>query len=522
MASAVENNVPSPTSSSKRIVSNAMVLFFRMFFLTLINLYAVRIVLKGLGEVDYGIYSAVVGFITTSTFVSSVLALSIQRFYSFSIGKGEHDKLRDIFSTSTNIAVALTVVVLLVFEVGGTWIVANHLTIPTGRMAATLQTYQFALFTFVFSLLQIPYTAAIFAHEDMGIYAIISSVECILKLGAAYLMSGSSLDHLPFYSSLLLFVAIAVMCSYVMIGRSRYQECRYNKVRTAGLHKELLSFSSWTFLGTAANVGMMQGNTILLNLFFGPLMNYAFGIALQIYNAFTSLCNCIVLALRPAMIKSYADKNYTFLSKLFYIGNKLLFYTLITIGIPFMLEMDTILSLWLGQVSEATVLFSRLIIIYIICIAMNLPITTIVQATGKLRAYHLPVESVTLLCVPLTLFLFLLRCPAWSVFMSMVGVCLLAHVVRLYCLRRCYGLFSIRQYIVTFCLPAIVITLLAILTMLFLHTYFGHYTLIRLFIVFIASPALLFVLVLLIGISGEERVFIRQYVKYKKSTIWNR
>lgn len=516
MGNAADRSTSLKTTNSKRIVSNAMVLFVRMFILTIISLYAVRIVLAGLGETDYGIYNTVVGVITTSTFISSVLALSVQRFYSYSIGEGNIEKLKDIFPASMNIAMLLALTVLVIFEIVGVWLVGNQLTIPEERMSATMQAFQYALFSFVFSLLQIPFSAAIFAHEDMGIYALVSMVECFLKLGAAFLMSQStSFDHLSYYAALLMLVSIAVMCSYMTISRKRYAECRYQKVRTNGLHKSLLSFSTWAFLGPLANVGIIQGNMILLNIFFGPLINASFGIALQINNAINSLSNCIIIAIRPALIKSYADNNIAYVTRLFYIANKLLYYGLIAIGIPLFFEMDTILHLWLNQVSETTVLFSRLIIIYMICMAMNAPITTIVQATGKVKEYHLPVESITLLCIPTTLVLFMLRYPAWSVFCSMTGICIIAHIVRLFCLRNCYASFSIRQYVISLCAPAIIITLLTSISVYALHSYILSHAPLRLASVVLGSIGLIICLTYSIGMNTYERLSIHQFITSK-------
>ena len=517
MGMTVKNDTTPTNIGSKRIVSNAIVLFVRILVLTLISLYSVRIIINGLGEIDYGIYNTVIGIITTCTFISSVLALSVQRFYSFSLGKNQSDMISDVFSASTNISLIMAIVVLVIFETAGCWVIYNFLTIPDFRMAATLQAFQFALFAFILSLLQIPYTAAIFAHEDMRIYAIISTFECFSKLGAAYLMSMSSYDHLVFYSALLMAVSLLIMLCYVYIGKTRYSECKYQKVRTKGLYRRLLSFSSWTFLGTTANVGLIQGNTILLNIFFGPIMNAAFGIALQINNAFTSLNNCIVLALRPAMIKSYADNNYPYLNKLFYIGNKMLLYILIAIGIPFIVEMDVILHLWLGdQVSDTTILFARLMIIYTICMAMNLPITIVVQATGKLKQYHLPVETVTLMCVPLTALFFSLHLPAWSVFSSMIGICVISHIVRLFCLRHCYRFFSIRQYVSALCIPAIPIILIAFLFALIVHSHLRVQSITACFLtIVIATPLIIILLAYSMGISREERTIIRQFIKSK-------
>lgn len=498
-------------TKSRRVVSNAMVLFVRMSVITIINLYAVRLVLSGLGEIDYGLYNTIIGVVTLSTFVSSVLSQSIQRFYSFSLGEQDYGKLLEIFSASVNIAFVLIFLVILVLEPAGLWLIYTHLSIPLERLNATFVIFQLALGAFLCSILQIPYTAAIFAHEDMGIYAVISTAECLLKLGAAVMMTVSPFDHLIVYGVLLFAISVVILGIYYVVAR-RYEECRYKKINNPGLYRQLSSFSGWTFLGAAANAGMIQGNSILLNIFFGPLSNAAFGIAIQINNAFTSLYNCIIMAFRPAIIKAYAEQHHDFLNQLFSFGNKTLLYALLAIGIPLIFEMPTILHLWLGDVSDATVLFSRLIIVYIICLAMNGPITTVVQATGRIKEYHIPVESVTLLCVPVTFLLFYFGVPSWGVFCSMTGLCILAHFVRLFCLRRCYSSFSIRHYFTTLIIPSIIVCVLATFFALMLHKNIETPYL-RLGSVLILIPLMTLLCTWLIGMSRHERTQVANYVR---------
>ena len=498
-------------TKSRRVVSNAMVLFVRMSVITVINLYAVRLVLGGLGEIDYGLYNTIIGVVTLSTFISSVLSQSIQRFYSFSLGEQDYSKLQEIFSASVNIAFILIVLVILVLEPAGLWLINSHLSIPPERLTATIIVFQLALCSFLCSILQIPYTAAIFSHEDMGIYAIISTVECLLKLGAAVMMTVSPLDHLVVYGVLLFAISVVILGIYYVVAR-RYEECRYKKISNPGFYRELLSFSGWTFLGVAASAGIIQGNSILLNIFYGPLSNASFGIAVQINNAFTVLYNCIIMAFRPAIIKAYAEQQHGFLTQLFSFGNKTLLYALLTIGIPLLFEMPMILHLWLGDVSATTILFSRLIIVYIICMAMNGPITTVVQATGRIKEYHIPVESVTLLCVPVTFLLFYLGVPSWGVFCSMTGLCILAHFVRLFCLRQCYPSFSIRHYFTALIIPSIMVCLLAVCFALVLHRNIEN-TYLRLGTVLLVIPLMTLLCTWFIGMSQHERTQVTHYVR---------
>jgi O-antigen/teichoic acid export membrane protein len=389
-------------NKSKRIASNTAVLFIRMLIITIISLYTVRVVLNGLGAEDYGIFNTVAGVVTTSSFLSSVLAISVQRFYSFSMGKNNDKDLNEIFSSSINIIILLSLGIIIVFETFGLWFVKTQLTIPYGRMEATLWIYQFSLFSFIFTILEIPFTAAIFAHEDMSIYAVISTVDCFLRLTVAFLIGKFMADNLIIYGSGLLIVSFIIFQFYAIYGLIKYEECHYKKTHNTLLYKKLLSFSGWTLFGSAASTGMQQGNIILLNIFFGPIINAAFGIALQINNAFNALSNSIILPLRPAMIKAYAEKNNDYLNQLFSVGNKFILYFLLAIGIPIFSEIVTILTWWLGNINSDIIIFSRLIIIYIIFLGIHSPITTIMQATGHVKEYHLPVESITLMCIPLT------------------------------------------------------------------------------------------------------------------------
>lgn len=449
-------------AKTKRIASNTVVLFVRMLVLTIVNLYAVRVVVNGLGNEDYGIYNTVAGVVMMSTFLSSVLALAIQRYYSIAIGKGDRQSLREIFSISINIVLAVSLLLIIIFETAGLWFLHNKLIIPLDRLAAAQWAYQCGLLAFLCSFAQIPFSAAMFAHEEMGIYALVSTIECLMKLAAALLVGHILADNLVVYSSGLTVTAVIILLVYTIIGSRRYEECHYRRPRKSALYKSILAFSGWALFGSVASVCITQGNTVLLNMFFGPIIIAAFAIALQINNAFNTLCNNIVLAFRPAMIKAYAERNFTYLNQMFSASNKFLLYILIAIALPLIVGMREILLLWLGDnVTDDTVLFCRLMIVYTVCMSMNNPVTIIMHATGKIMQYSLPVDGVTLLCLPVTWLLFYIGMPSWSVFVSMIGVCVVAHILRLLCLHHYYPLFSLLLYFKGLVVPAAMICVVA-------------------------------------------------------------
>ena len=499
------------SAKTKNIASNTLFLFVRMLVITFLNLYIIRVIIKGLGVEDYGIFNTIAGVVTVASFLTGVLSLSIQRFFSFYIGKNDTQKQTEIYSSCINIIAILSVLIIFIFETVGLWFVNTQLVIPAARMTAVIWLYQFTIFTFIFSLFQIPYTAAIFAHEDIGVYAVVSTVECLLRLGAAILIGKFMIDNLSFYGMCLLISSIIIFTIYMWYGKSHYKECHYHKTTDRKLYKELLSFSGWTLFGNVANIGMQQGNIILLNIFFGATINAAFGVALQINNAFGALCNSIIIPLRPAMIKAYAEKNFSYLNKLFSVGNKLILYVLLAIGTPIILEMPNILSWWLNITDHNFTLFARLIIIYIVCLSMNNPLTTIIQATGKVKAYHLKVESITLLCLPISYVCFTLHLPSYFALISMIVVSILAHIVRLFCLHEYYQQFSISSYLKSLVIPGVLILTLGIVSSCLLHQNIEHNTL-RVIIVFLYSPIFFIVSALLIGTNKTEKKVIYNYV----------
>lgn len=504
------------STKSKRIAYNSVVLFCRMLAIMILNLYAVRIVLKALGLEDYGIFNAIAGVILTSTFISSTLATSVQRFYSYSLGNKVSGQLQEIFSASMNIIIGISVIVLVLFETAGLWIMHTQLTIPVERMFAANWVFQFALFSFIFTLVQIPYMAFVFAYENMKAYAVISFIDYLGRFVVACLISSSNMDGLIFYSMGLLFVALCIFFIYVVVAKLWYAECRYRIVRRGSIYKSILSFSGWTMYATVSAVSITQGTTILLNVFFTPITNAAYAIANQIYNASNALCNSIVISFRPAMIKSFAENRMDYVFKLFEISNKSIAFLLLCVITPAIVEMRTILYWWLGEINEEMVLFSRLFLVYLFCISLNNPITTIIQATGKVRSYFLWVDSVTLLCLPITWILFRVGLPSYYAFATMIGLCCIAHVIRLICLRSSFPLYRHSVYFSSFVLPCIMVAALSCVFTILMHKSIDVAVL-RFWVIIIVSPMITVLFACVLGLTKQEKHFVlgfaRQIIK---------
>ena len=502
---------------SQRIAMNTFILFIRMFVLTIINLYTVRLVLTGLGVIDYGIFNAVAGVVTTSAFLISILELAIQRFYSISLGKNDQESLNQIFSISLKITIFISIVIFIAFESAGLWFISHKLNIPFERLDAAYYCFHFGLAAFILTLLQIPFSSAVFSHEDMNIYALFSSIDYTLKLFIALLIGKMAMDNLSFYSLGLLIVATITFINYCLYSHYKYAECKYKKVKNPELTKKILFFSGWTMLGSFSKVCMVQGSTILLNIFFGPISNAAFAISMQISNAFNALCNSMVLAVRPAMIKAYSNQSNDYLYKTFNLSNKFILYVLLAVAFPMIANMELIIKIWLHETTPETVLFAQLTIIQIVILAMNNPITIIIQATGKIKEYSINVEGISLLCLPISYLAFYAGLSSAWIYYSMIAVCGLAHIERLRCLKKTYSIFQYKDYIKELCIPASVIIASGIIIEYLIENIPVNAT-IQALISIICLPLFMISISCIIGLNNKEKNIIKEIVKAKFKT----
>ena len=504
------------TANNERIAKNTVLMYVRMVFVMLVNLFIVRFVLKALGDVDYGVYNVVAGVITLFSCVSIVLASSTQRFYSIAIGRNDERQLGSIFTSSFNIFIVISIIIILVSETLGMWFVKTQLVIPSDRIQSALLVFHFSILSFVLSILMIPYYTSVISHEDMNIFALVSIGECLLKLILAIVLINISGDKLVLYALFLLLVQTTVFAIYVFIGRSKYRECHYvsSLGKDKGLYKELLSFSGWTLFGSVASVCMMQGITIIINIFFGPIISTARAISLQVYVALNSFVNSFVVAIRPPMVKSFAEDNIQYLNQLFYISNKFIFYCMLIIVIPLYVEMPFILNVWLGGYSSETLLFSRLIVVFMVIISLQNPITIIMQAIGKVKQYFVPVESSTLICLPLTYYLYKGGFAPEYAYYCMIFVALVSHLIRLICLNKYYNSFSFKKYFLSFALPAVFIAFLCTIISLFVSTLVDN-SFLRLLLLMVINSITLIILVLYLGLESSERDIILSLLKQK-------
>ena len=502
-------------SSSRRIAKNSVFLYIRMLVIMLINIFSVRYVLKGLGVVDYGVFNVVAGLVTMFASLRSIVSSATLRFHAYAIGEGNESKVSDVFTASCNIYALLALIILIGGEAVGLWFINTQADIPLDRVSAANWVYQLTIFSFVIGLMTVPFSSLIFAYERMGVFSIISVGECLLKFILAYFLIYIPSDHLVFYGLGLLIIQSIHFLAYYVTARNGCGSFHYRRKVEKTLYKQLISFSGWTLFSSSASVGISQLVTMITNVFFGPVVNAARAIAFQMNSAMNSFTGNIIMAIRPPMIKQYAEGDYEKVKRYFNFSNKTIFYSFLLIILPIYLEMETVLRVWLDVSDKQTVLFCRLILIYAIVLSLNNPIAIIVQATGNIRAYSTYVEIPTLLCFPITWLLYAIGQPAEAAFYVMIGAIMTSHVIRLICLKRLFSLFSYKEYVVDFILPA-----LGVLSVMFFVEYAIHMcihvVLCRLIAMFVAGSITMIILCSIGGFSKFEREALISLLKLNR------
>lgn len=448
-------------TNNKRIAKNALALYFRTFVTLLIGLYTSRVILQALGVVDYGIYNVVGGFVSMFSLISVSLTSSIGRYITFELGKGDEDKLRRVFSTSIFVVLGLSLLVFIATETFGLWYFYNKMVIPPDRMNAAFWVFQISVFTFILSLINMPYASSIIAHERMDIYAYLSIFDATCKLLICYLVMHSPIDRLIFYALLLCAVGVIDQCISVSFCKCNFEESHFKLVFDKTLFNGMFGFAGWNFIGSSAAVLRGQGANLLLNAFGGPVVNAANGIANTITGIVFEFVSNFTQAFNPQITKQYAAGEYESLMKLLIYGSKYSYYLLFLLSFPVMLNAHFILKIWLGVVPDYTVTFSRWIFIFLLAESVSRPIITAKNATGDIRNYQIIVGGILLLTLPISYICLKLGASVISVVIANAGTAILAVFARMYMLRGDFPCWSSRIFVNKVLLNVFIVSIIA-------------------------------------------------------------
>ena len=501
-------------NNNSRIAKNTIFLYFRMILLMAVSLYTSRVVLATLGIEDYGVYNVVGGFIGMLGFLNGAMSGSTQRFITIELGRGDVCSLQKVFSTCVITHALIAVIIFVIAETIGLWFVLEKMVIPDSRMIAAFVVYQCSVITSIVQIMSYPYNADIIAHEEMSAFAYISIYEAIANLAVALLIKVENFDRLMLYAGALLVVKISVTLIYMTYCKRHFIESTVKKIFDKSLIKQMFAFTGWNLWGGMAGTLMGQGINVLLNLFFGPAVNAARGLAVQVQSAVQMFAVNFQMAMNPQIMKTYATGEMNAMHSLIFRSAKFSFILLLCIMLPLVTEINTVLHLWLEHVPEYTNIFIALTLCICMIDSVSNPFMTASAATGKVKVYQSVVGGILLSIVPIAYIVLKLGGKPYSVFIVNIIIAMIAFMARLVIVKKLID-FSIRKYVFQVVVPCMTVLLPSALTAVVIKHVIPSgliYSFANMILVVIVTVVVSFIL----GLSKNERNFILEKVKIVK------
>ena len=492
--------------NATQALKNTLFLYVRMLVVMIIGLYTSRVILSTLGFEDFGIYNVVGSVVIFFSFLNSALTNATSRYLTYELGKEGHQRLDATYSMAVNSHLILAAVLFVVMEIGGVWFVNHRLNIAPERMTAANWCYQFSLIVFCFSVIRVPFHSNVIAHEKMDFYAVASIVEASFKLGIVFLLLASPIDKLITYSFLMAMVAVVMLLAYIIYCKVALQDCHFKRYWDGGMLRCFASYSGYSMLVNGADGVTVQCRNVFFNWFTGTLANAAMGIANQVISLLNVFVESFAQALRPQIIKSYAAGERGYFMQLLHSASKMNYYLFLLIGVPIALNLDYILTLWLGEYPPLTAPFVLAIMAYTAFDVFQQPLWQAVHATGNLKTHQIMIASIKIIAIPATyLILWLGYSPvvALYVWAGLNAVCAIARTLYM---RKLIGL-SLKSYCQDVLFKIILVTLLSLPIPLLLCWLIKSEWL-QMALTTIASVSITAAVSYLIGLSSTEKHFL--------------
>lgn len=508
--SLIENN---QSHNSKRIAKNTMLLYIRMLITTIVSLFTARLTLQLLGVEDYGINNLVSGIIGFMGIVTGTMTSATQRFLAFDLGKNNVVQYQKSYSMLLNIFFIYSLFGAICLELVGPYVILHYLVIPQDRLVAAQWVFQFTIINFILATINIPQTASIVSYEKMNIYAYFTFIDVFFKLLVVYSLYVTPFDKLitiGFLTTLMALVTNGVTYLYCV---NKLNGCRYQLYWNNILFKKIFSYAGWNLFGSITGVMNQEGQAILLNLFYGPVVNAAKAVADKVNGIITSFSVNFYMAVTPQIIKNYASGNIEYMKKIVLSSSRYAFFLLYCLSLPLIANMEPILYLWLGkeQVNFEMVRFCQLLLIYSLINALEQPITQSVRATGKIKKYQIQIGLLTLMFIPICYIAFKTGLPAYTSMIILSLIYLVAQFVRIYIVKNIINI-SIYIYIKEVLLPIIFVVIVSSVATFFINK-FGNSEIVEIFYQIVLELICTLVAIFFIGISNHERSLICIYIR---------
>lgn len=430
----------------------------------IIALYTTRVVLKVLGVENYGIYNVVGGFVSMFGVLKTSFTTGINRFYNFELGKKEGSDIKKVFNTSVVIQLLIALVLFVIVEGIGIWYINNVMVFPHERIKTVNWLFQFSVISMLLVILQTPYSSAILAYEKMDFFAVVSIVDALLKLAICFMIQHFGEDKLLTYGFLLLLITMINFMMNLIYAHIKFKKLRLDFHVDKTLFRSIFSYSGWTILNPLSYTARNQGCNMVLNYFFGPLLNAANGIANQVSAAVEQMSKNFIVSFRPQIIQSYASGEYIRTKRLMYSMSKITFLLHALFTVPVLLEINTLLDIWLGKdsIPEFAVPFACWILVNKWVSSLNPPITNVMAATGQVKKINIYTSCIMVSIIPITIVLLMLRLSPTSMFIAMLILAIINQYAGVRILCNTFTEVTTEDYVKKIIIPSLALALASI------------------------------------------------------------
>lgn len=501
--------------NNKRIAKNTIYLYFQLLIVTALSLYSARLVLRNLGVEDFGIYNVVGGIVTFMGFLTSSMSSATQRYLSYNLGESNPEKFKYTFSMLINVYLIFCGIVFVVLEIIGPIYISKYMNLPNGREHAAHWVFQFSLLSFLVSTISVPFKSSIVAYERMSTFAYINVIESVLHFIIVASLAIFLCDHLIIYGLLMCVMSLVITLISVFYCIKKLDYCKYVRYWNKVFFKELASYTGWNLFGSVTGVLNIEGQAIVLNFFFGPIINAAKAVADRVNGLISQFSQNFYMAVTPQIIKSYASGDLSYMRDLVLTSSRYSFLMLFALSLPLYVIMEPLLKVWLGseQVSFEMIKFCQYTLVYALINILEQPITQAVRATGNIRNYQVSVGLITLSFIPFCIVIFLLGYPSYYSVLLLAFIYLVAHFVRLFFLTKIIKV-SIRDYARDVLVP-IIKTLVFVLIVYYLLFDIIGFGFAHWIIKGFASLIIVISLCYYIGLQTKERQFLMDAIVKK-------
>ena len=440
-----------------RVIVNTAVMYAKAIITMLLSLVTVPLILKALGHSDYGLYQLIGGVIAMLSFLNASMTVSTQRFMSVSMGENDNGKLNIIYNIGFVLHLLIAVFIVVLLEAFKPLIFSGFLNIEPDRMFAAQFVYQILILSTILTILSVPFNAALNAHENLTVFAVIEIIDSLLRLLLAIILIYSPIDRLVFYSIGMGAVAVIVFFMKLIYVRFKYKYLVLKPIRFFDRNQfnKMFGFAGWNTMGSMALIGRNQGISIVLNIFHGTIINAAYGIANQVNSLMNYLSQTLQQAINPQLMKSEGMNDRSRMMRISYISCKYSVLIICLPAIPLIIEMPYVYKLWLQDIPQYSVILTQLVLALTIVSQYSSGLQAAIQSVGKVKSYYITVSLLLLLNIPISYFILKAGYPPYYTVVCFIGVELLTLVTRLLFVKKYVGI-EIKKYLFDVVFPTII------------------------------------------------------------------